>query len=357
LFTLPNGRALRLLDCDVHPFYGDPARLLPRMPEYFRQFGLPQCGNPWTSPISLDRLDASPPHGEAGTDVAFLRLQHMDQLGVDHAILSESSLLQIGVHPHAAWAAAAASACNDWLLEEWLSQDPRFLGSILVAPQDAERAAQEIRRIGQHAQIAQVIMTSASRVPYGNKAYWPIYAAATEMDLPVALHPGGDARGIANPPAAGYPTTYLEWHTLFSTNCMAQVTSLVCEGVFQQFPTLRVVLVEGGISWVAHLAWRLDKNWRALRVQAPWLRELPSDTIRRHLRFTTQPFEEPRQAHDLWAIVAMLEMHECILFSSDYPHWDADSPAYVLSTVPQQFLELVAHENATRLFRQFRSTP
>src|SRR5205814_2107815 len=64
---------------------------------------------------------------------------------------------------------------------------------------------------------------------------------------------------------------------------MAHLISLVTEGVFQKFPPLKFVLVEGGVSWLPPLMWRFDKNWRAQRQTTPWLDRPPSEVVTEHI--------------------------------------------------------------------------
>ena len=46
-----------------------------------------------------------------------------------------------------------------------------------------------------------------------------------------------------------------------ATAFQARVISLVFEGVFQRFPSCEIVLIEGGVAWLAPLMWRLDRAW------------------------------------------------------------------------------------------------
>ncbi len=129
------------------------------------------------------------------------------------------------------------------------------------------------------------------------------------------------------------------------------LTSLVMEGVFERFPKLKVVLVEGGIAWLPALKWRLDKHWMRLKAEAPHLKRLPSEYIRDHVYFTTQPIDEPQvDAH----LAATFEEVDCerILFSTDYPHWDFDEPPFVLSKLklPKEKLERIFSGNARELY-------
>ena len=72
---------------------------------------------------------------------------------------------------------------------------------------------------------------------------------------------------------------------------MAHLVSLVVHGIFERLPDLRVILLEGGVAWLPGILWRLDTNWRGLRAETPWLERRPSEVVRQHIRFTTQPLE------------------------------------------------------------------
>ena len=40
---------------------------------------------------------------------------------------------------------------------------------------------------------------------------------------------------------------------------MAHCVSLVTEGVFEEFPTLKFAFIEGGVCWAPYVMWRLDR--------------------------------------------------------------------------------------------------
>jgi predicted TIM-barrel fold metal-dependent hydrolase len=352
---------LRLIDSDVHNAIRNNEDLLPFLPRvWHRQWLGNGTGVPglYYSPVGVMRRDATPDSGGApGSDPGFLERDHLDKYGVDYAILTGSGILGISLHPDPDYATAVAAAYNDWLVETWLKASPRYKGSILVNASDPEAAAREIERMGDHPDMVQVIMCSGARMPYGQRFYHQIYAAAERNGLPVAIHPGTEGRGTAGPPTpSGYPTRYLEWHNILPANYMSHLNSLVCEGVFERFPNLKFVAIEGGIAWVPHLMWRMDKNYKALRATAPWLKRLPSQYIREHIRLTTQPIEEPEDPKHMTQILDMLGSDEMLMFSSDYPHWDFDNPKMSLPPLSRELKQRVLWENAANLY-ELREAP
>ncbi len=347
------GGDLSIVDCDVHPYMRDENDLIPYLPEHLHSQGVFYPKGYWSSPIGVPREDARPDDGgPPGSDPEKVKEQLLDQFGIDYAILTGGGPnLAASVIPNSYYAGELAAAYNDWLIDEWLSTDDRFLGCISVATQNPERGAEEIRRLADHPQMVQVIAGSATRIPLGQRNYWPLYEAAEEVGLPFAIHVGPEGRGITNPPSgAGYPNSYFERHCVLPANFMGQLISMVLEGVFVEFPDLRFVMIEGGFGWVPHTMWRLDKNWKGLKEQTPWLEEPPSHYIRRNVRFTTQPIEEPERPEQLLQLFEMMHAEETVMFASDYPHWDGDSPAHGLPNLPEDLSEAIYHRTAQKLY-------
>jgi predicted TIM-barrel fold metal-dependent hydrolase len=152
--------------------------------------------------------------------------------------------------------------------------------------------------------------------------------------------------GINIQPSPGYPTHYIEWHTCLSLAFQAHLVSLLTEGVFEKFPNFRVVLVEGGTAWLPGLMWRLDAEWKALRTEVPWVKRRPSEYLRDHVRLTTQPVEQPDNDRYLLQMLEMMDAENLLMYSSDYPHWDFDSPRTVFPKLPEALHRRLFEENA-----------
>lgn len=141
-------RKLSLIDCDVHQAAPSNADIAAYLPDFWKKRGLASSGgHPWGNPFGVNRADAAPPNGGSPASAPqFLGEHLLDAFGIDYAVLT-GNVVGLGVNPNADHATATARAYNDWLIDHWLDQDARFLGSVMIAPQDPLQAAQEIRRV------------------------------------------------------------------------------------------------------------------------------------------------------------------------------------------------------------------
>lgn len=342
------------IDCDLHNVVPSHEALFPYLSLHWREYmsqsafkGPTDTAYPKAAPTSA-RPGTAPPDGPPGSSLALLREQALDAWGVERGILNCAYAVESIHNPDAA--AALAAAVNDWQVAEWLEKEPRLRASIVVPSQDPDAAAREIDRRGEHPGFVQVFLPVRSAAPYGNRRYHPIFDAAVRHDLVVGIHFGG---APGNPPTpSGWPSYYLEEYVGMAQVFQSQLTSLVVEGVFDRFPTLRVALIEGGFTWLPSLMWRLDKEWKGLRREVPWNRQLPSEYIRHHVRLTIQPLDAPPEPKQMLQVIDQLGSDDLLLFSTDYPHWHFDSPAEALPPgLPEGLERKILGENARAFYK------
>jgi predicted TIM-barrel fold metal-dependent hydrolase len=344
-------RQYRILDVDVHHQYPNREVLAPYLPGGDASAVYLPRGYP-PSPRGNMRRDALTRDGQpAGSDPHLMIEDHLDRYGVDYVILNPGTPLALGGVPFLDLASDIAQATNDWTVNDWFPVDDRFLGSIVVAPRDPARAAAEIRRMGEHPRMVQVTMTSAPTM-LGDRFLDPIFRAADELSLPVNLHVGGGGSGV-NP--GDYPVgqsgSFLEKHIGMCIPGIYHLISMVSNGVFERYPNIKFVMNEFGIVWLPFVMWRLDMEFRAGREDVPWLKMRPSEYIKRFVRFSTQPLEIPDDPEQLVALLRLAGMQDILMFSSDYPHWDFDSPDFALSGMPSEWRERIFWQNGCEVFR------
>ena len=120
---------LRIIDCDIHPSLHSHADLNPFLPkrwqEHLKTYGdhlrTPYIGTtpyPRSSPL-IARRDAWPPTGGVpGSDLAFMRKQHLDPLDIEFGILQVLDLF-IFSQQNLEFGAAIQRAINEWQLAFW----------------------------------------------------------------------------------------------------------------------------------------------------------------------------------------------------------------------------------------------
>ena len=234
-------RAVSLVDCDIHPMIPYPelnARLPTRWRRHLERYGrrtpivtefYPRAAN------AGFRADSWPSDGLPGSDLGLLRQQLLDEYGVDYGILN--SLGMTGVHEVPELAAELTRVLNDWMWE-WMTEEPRLLGAIVVPHEYPELAVREIERCAVDERWVQVLLPDSAEEPLGSLKYRPIFEAAAARGLPVAMHTAGSAPHGGT----GWPSYYLEEHVGNAFQMQVQLTNMICEGLLDAMPDLRLVL-------------------------------------------------------------------------------------------------------------------
>ncbi len=314
------------IDCDVHPVMPGLPALLPYLDDMWRELvvrrgveELRSLSYPSNGPLTT-RADWRGPDGQGASDAARLGREALDPFGTGIAILNCLYGVQLPFSED--MGAAFARAVNDWIAREWLDRDPRLRASIVVPAQSPALSVAEIERCAPDRRFVQVLMLVMGDQPLGKRAYWPIYEAAQRHRLPIGVHAGSSYR---NPPTpVGWPSYHAEDYVNQAQAFQAAISSLVAEGVFAKFPDLTVVLLESGWTWLPAHLWRLDKFWRGVRMEVPWVDRPPSRIVRERVRLTLQPVDAPPDPAELGRLLDHLGSEDMLLFSTDYPHWQFD---------------------------------
>jgi uncharacterized protein len=371
------GTKIAVIDADFHPSprpdpnAGPPANafalpsdpsLLAHIPKRWRDYVDMMGLRPAVVELQLprhrpygNRTDSiSPAGGPPGSDPEFTRGQLLDAYDMSgvmvNNILPVSHIRGANNYPRE-MSVALATAFNEWHRERWLDFDDRFYATINVPYEHPEAAVKEIERCRAISdRYVQVFMGARADHPIGNPKYWPIFEACEAYGIPIGFHVAGHRRITAS----GVPTSYYEENCDFALRPMIMVPSLIFEGVFERFPNLQCAFIELGWSWAMPLSWRMDATYRVLRKEVSHLQRKPSEYVRDHFWFSTQPSEEPANLEWGAQVYEMFEESQLLdhlMYSSDYPHWDFDAPSEgVPAGLPLEWRRKVLGENASRLY-------
>ncbi|MCX2931589.1 amidohydrolase family protein [Mycobacterium sp. CVI_P3] len=351
-------KAIRCVDSDVHPV---PRRgvLQQYIPEPLRSkyFMNHRVGEliyydaPDYAHAYAMRVDTFPPDGEfacSDPDMAFR--QAIMEAGADIAVLEPTH----GACRLPEATAALSYALNSWQAEHWLDSKnnwhERWRGSICVAIEEPQGAADEIEKWAGHPYMAQVLIHAEPRPSWGDPKYDPIWQAATKNDITVSCHLGRGVYETLPMPPVGLPSYNHDFMVSYSLTAINQVMSLVFDGVFDRYPTLRIVFVEHAFNWILPLMWRMDAIYEARK---PWMdiKRKPSEYVKDHIKFTTQPLDYPEDKTELLRAFEWMECEKILLFSSDYPHWTFDDPRWLVKHLPEHAREAVMFRNGIETYK------
>lgn len=253
------------------------------------------------------------------------RVAVMNAIGVDQAVLMPSQGFFLGSVVDPGLAAACAWAYNTWLAEFCGDYPDRLLGAAILPLQDIRAAVREVERAATQLNFCGVYVRPN---PVGGRTlldpvYNPVMEACQSYGLPLLVHEGC---GFA--PGATVGIDRFE-NGLFShaishpMEMMLSVLSIICGGVLERFPGLKVAFLEAGCGWAPFWLNRLDEHAELLGWELPWLTMVPSEYFRRQCVISCDPDER----HVNWVVEELGE--SAVVMITDYPHIDYASDGNV----------------------------
>ncbi len=285
-------------------------------------------------------------------EVGEARLKIMDATGVDMHVLSLSFP---GVEFFdAVDAPRVAAAVNDELAEICRRHPDRYVALAAIAPQSPDEAAAELERAVTKLGLKGAIVTGSVQGEYlDKKKYWPIFAMAERLDVPIYIHP--------KMPPENMIAQYLEYPGLaqamlgFSADGIVHAMRLILSGVFDAYPGIKVVLGHLGEALPFWL-WRMDSRLR-------WVREADQDAADYYKDFKKTPSQYFRDNFYLttsgmfWTpvleFVCRVVGSDRVMYATDYPYeLGEDTISFIEDAqLSAEDKENIFHRNAERLFK------
>jgi len=279
-------------------------------------------------------------------DVGKGRIEEMDKYKIDVQIVS---LVSPGVQVFESASALKLAEKYNNHLSALINEHPqRFVGLTCLAPQIPEAAADELERGVRDLKFKGGIINSHTKGEYlDHQKYWVIFERAQKLGVPIYLHPRSPSPDMMKP-YLGYPRLDgAMWG--FGAEAGLHAMRLICSGVFDQYPKVRIILGHLGETIPFQLS-RIDNRWTAgIRGGSVTnLRKLPGQYFRDNFVVSTSGmFSHPALALSLSVLGA-----DNILFAVDYPMEDPEEAVSFMNTAPitDEAKEKIYHLNAERVF-------
>lgn len=242
-------------------------------------------------------------------------------------------------------------AYHRWM-EEYCGAFPKRLGGVILASaRDVDGSLAEIRRWGKSRWAWGVLPYAPYGTPLDHPDLEPVWAAAQEHDLAVALH----TFTVMPPYAPGGLDT---WDNLFLQRSaahpwcgMRNMAALIGSGVMDRYPRLRIATLEAGHGWLPFWMARIDEHAETIRAAIAPLKGKPSEYVTSGRYF--QSIEIPEGAK-LTNAVADLVGEGVLMYASDYPHGESHFPKSVERVLGWDMAEArkrrLFWDNAVRLY-------
>jgi len=267
------------------------------------------------------------------------RLAEMDRDGIDMQVLmlAGPTVEELDLPG----AAALARDINDELAAAVKKHPARLAGFASLAYEDPQGAARELERAMKLGLKGAKINSHVKGEYLDQKKYWPLWEAAEQLGAPIYIHPKEPPEPLSA--LLGYPSlSGAMWGFMADTSLHA--LRLMCGGVFDEFPRLRIILGhlgEGLPFWM----WRMDNRWTRRRHKTP--QRKPGDYLLANFWVTTSGMFGQEAFDCVYRVLGP----ERILFAVDSPYESSEEGVRFIeqADIPANDKARICHLNAEKL--------
>jgi predicted TIM-barrel fold metal-dependent hydrolase len=277
-------------------------------------------------------------------DLGASRLKHMDAEGIDMQVLSLNVPMAPSFAPEEA--IAAAKDVNERLATAMREHPTRFAGFAALPTAVPEAAADELERcVADLDFVGAMIHGHTGGKFLDDKSFWPIFARAERLGVPIFLHPSTPHPGAMKTYFEGYEDVIARPGWGFAVDTSIHFLRILFSGAFDAYPKLQIILghLGEGLPFAMH---RLnDHSYAAAKRRG--LAKTPLDYIHDHLYVTTSGnWFEPAFVCTLLALGA-----DRILWAIDWPYESNGIGMAFWNKIDlgEAEREKIAHGNAERL--------
>jgi 2,3-dihydroxybenzoate decarboxylase len=191
-------------------------------------------------------------------DFSDIRLKEMDEAGIDMQVVSHGAPSTQKLGPDVA--VALTRRVND-RLHAAVSANPKRLAAFAALPTaDPAAAADELERTVKLGFKGAMIHGLANGIFLDDKRFWPIFARAEALGVPIYLHPSVPHPAVMEAYYQDYAKDFpmvirAAWGFTVETATVA--LRLVLSGLFETHPRLTIILGHLGET-LPFLVWRID---------------------------------------------------------------------------------------------------
>lgn len=267
-----------------------------------------------------------------------LRLQHMDQLGIDIQILHNTLFIE-AVADLPETDMEVCHSWNRWLADIWSRGDGRFRWSCVLPLSNMNDAVDEIRFAKNNGAVAVCMRPLEASRTLPDPYFYPIYEEASSQNMAMAIHIGNGNTTVCDVMRSPYDPGSA--FGLFRAMTAVACHSYILSELPKRFPDLRWAFIEASSQWMPWVAHEVASR---------------SEKISAKSIFKELPIYVTCQTDDDLPYVLEYAGENSLVIGTDYGHFDPGSEVDAISILKDRkdisdtVLKKILDENPRRLY-------